>query len=74
MEKSYMLHVVMLRYLWDNQVGYFHCGWKCLTELRREDRDEKRDSGIIHRDGEIRTTQGEKGAECQMPPTFTEPG
>lgn len=38
-------------HLWDNQVDYFNCSWKRLTELRREDRNGKRDLGNIHRDG-----------------------
>ena len=66
-----MLHMVMLRCLWDNQVDYFNCGWKCLTEIRREDKNGKRDLGTIPRDGWNQIGPPRKrrvqSAKCHLP-------
>lgn len=49
-----MLYMVMLRYLWDDQVDFINCGQKCFIEFRRRDRSGNRIQVLFIEVGGIR--------------------
>lgn len=69
--KQNLQHGVLCLEWTDNHVDFINCGWKCLTELQRGDRNGNRNRGTIHRGGQDQTRQsdredGENAQRCDM--------